>query len=76
MFSGLTFVLHFYVDVKLYPGYEKVMIKKMGKTGEKELSDSDGDYVDIFFHENEDFYLTGNISLVKSTMQAFFKKAK
>ena len=53
IYPDLTFVLHFYMDVNLYPGYEQVWLYNLFKSGEKEEV------------EEEYFYQTGNISILR-----------
>ena len=65
MYPGLSFVLHFNMDVTLYPGYERVHIKQMGETNETEWDDTLGEYVGKVNYKYEYLYKTGNVSVLR-----------
>ena len=75
-YPGLTFVMHFYMDVALFEGYEEVKIKKMGKTGDTYWYDYYGEYFDVVHYPDESLFKTGNVSLIKKYDASNFQQGE
>lgn len=65
LYSDLSFVLQFHLDVSLYPGNEYVKIDRLGKTGVTEWVEYYNEYYDVTVYEPEYFFQTGNASVVR-----------
>ena len=73
-FPGLTFVMHFHMDVALFEGAEYVYIARMGKTGETYDHYYYDEPQEEVYYKEESLFKTGNISIIRKYNASKFQQ--